>query len=275
MINLGEATYKNKIFGNPQPCAICFDGVNDLVDYSYVGLTDWVGWGQDADFSYSMWVKQSALTAQNSALWFESAAPRLMVGTSIRIVYNASLNRILIMIEDPNNGYYARRHFALHDNPSTGITYPQGWIAGTGGADNYGYVHLGVTFDFGGATAADQIKFFWNGVELTSVQGADVADNFGGLSRNVEYLVIGDSGHTGTVPQQPLYGCMDEIYAYAAPLTQTDFTAIHAAGRLGGNPIGGWATAWKFQSGDINDVNNLWTATATGAAVNCTQTPQP
>lgn len=281
MINLGEATYKNKVFDGPKPCALCFDGVNDVLDYtianpSYpaVDISSGLGW------TYSMWIRMDAAVKQNTNFLFESAAPRLAVGRTLRVVYNATYNRLIVRFEEFANGDMAQRQYPLHDNSSvTGITDSNvGWVAGVG--DVYGYVHLTVAVNILETQAANMIKVYWNGQELTNSVN-DASDNFGAgagynaNTRNVEYLVLGDSGHTGTVPQAPLYGCFDDIYVYPWQLSAAEANTIYTSTRLSPPALTGWTTAFLFDNNDYTDTNGYWTAIATGTTFHCSQNPMP
>lgn len=292
MIKIKTAGSNNRVFSNPaqgiapSTCALCFDGVNDIVDYTYQGTEDWVSWGVGPVFSYSMWIKQSAEVKASRALLFESNDLRSPVGLAMRIVINSS-NRVIVHMQDPVTGDYARRQFSLHDNPTTGVNSYPGFVAGVGGVDSDGYVHIGFAIDLSAAayttgvpvvsndgsmrvpgTAYNMFKCFWNGVELDGMN--DAWGDLSSVNRTAQYLIMGDTAHLSVIPKHPFYGCMDEIYAYDTALSAADFASIHAAGRLGANPVGGWVTAWKFENGNINDVNNLWSSNPAGPTINCT-----
>ena len=129
------------------------------------------------------WFRVQSTTKKNQ-MFFATGSTTTNSRGSIRVVYQANLNRIQIALWDRLGTRRMRREYPLHDNPNraiTGITNSgSGWRRDQQGNSVYGdgFVHIAATWT-GGNNYGD-LTLYWNGLPLTySVNNNSTSINMG------------------------------------------------------------------------------------------------
>ena len=246
---------------------IDFDGVNDYVTFTPNAPRDF----PNDTMTLSFWVRVDQSTKSNMIFYCTTHEDATSSSGRLIIFYHSNLNRLICQyfITSGGNKVY-QRQFALHDNSSaTGISNgTTGWTSGQrGNVDSDNFTHIAVALDRTQASAANGVKAYWNGTELTT---AAVTTNTMTTSHTFDpnFGAIGEGSHTANKPGASIHdGALDEMYLYSSQLSSSNISTIYGYGRNSENTFTtDYTTAWRFEN-NVDDEEGLTDTTNNGATL--------
>ena len=239
------------------------DGVNDYV------YGDWT-YGNDlaiSSWSISVWIRQNQVNTASQQFIDWNANPTINGGnTDNRVMfnYNGSLNRLMLRIRTSRVNF--DRQWALHDNSAvTGISSVAWNVNTRGNVNAAGWVHLVVTYDSTQSNAANALKLYWNGSELTN----QAAANSGGRTPvSFPALALGASIHNIGGGNADID--MDEWAFYQGVLNPAEISALYNSGVIVHPEYlvpAGFVEKASFNPNDIETAGGVYGGTYSGGQV--------
>lgn len=230
--------------------ALDYDGVNDYVRGSITGSIP------NRTFTVSMWVRIDATTKHNMSFYSFVGTAGTITNDRLLIYYNSGVNRLIVQFRRGSDGAQYIQAYPLHDSTNatvSGVTNSStGWVASQrGNTDAQGFTHLCFAIDQTQSSAANGIKTYWNGSQLTYSVANTATCNTG---LNCNYMSIGDNPSSSTAPSLPMEGVIDEVYLYSSQLSSTNVSTIYGYGRHNENTFTtNYVTSWRMENTVADD----------------------
>ena len=211
------------------------------------------------DLSVSLWIKQSATTA-NEILWDFSNTSSNSANRFL-LQYHKSLNRLVARYRTSSTNY--DRQWALHGNNSvtgTGTNSSTAWSSSNrGNANADGWTMITVTYDASQSNSANGLKLYWNANEVTS----QASNNSGSRSTSaVNDFTIGNNNHNSTTTAGAMNASIDELKIFDSVLSSSNITALYNSG-VPANAAATYSTnlltefTWETNSQDSANLFNI------------------
>lgn len=186
--------------------------------------------GSTQDITVSMWVRQDATAAaqQNQILWDMSTNDSTTTDRFF-LQYDKNSNRFVVRLRT-NSTNFTQNYEIESNNASMGLGTSASTLwssTNRGNVNSDGFCLLTLVYDASQSTPANAFKFYWNDTLVATPSGAGAGTR---VSRNVNYITLGNNNHNSTTTAGGFVGGIDEVKIYTSALSASDVSTIYNSG---------------------------------------------
>lgn len=186
--------------------------------------------GSTQDLTISMWVRQDATAAaqQNQILW-DLSTNNTTSSDRFFLQYDKNGNRFVVRLRT-NSVNFTQNYEIESNNASMGLGTNAATLwssTNRGNTNSDGWSLLTLVYDASQSTPANAFKFYWNATLVATPSGAGAGTR---VSRDVNYITLGNNNHNPTTTAGGFVGGIDEVKIYTSALSASNISTIYNSG---------------------------------------------